>query len=495
METRELVAGGPGIGESVPSPRFRADGRSIIFGWTPDGCSCGEIREVFHGGGTWYHLYKSASARFEQLFNVSSRELKVLVRETRGGADELGVIACRVARYEPRCRTRSIWGPRRSRPTVGSSSTTAPPLRATVPTIFISSTRTAKRASHCWPKPLTIRRRFGSRTDAQCCFQAIVPVRQVSGGWTCGRDGQSIHRFWFSATWAGSHRSISPSGARSVTWRSPLLDIELVGFDGDRNVVGSPRQRPVRVVGANASPDWSADGASLIYVSERKVQGVSRSTLVIHALATGEEREMHVPVNGPLEPAWSPVGRTIVVRGPGSTDGRRGARLVDSASGQITQVFPFPGVLSFQWTRDGAAFFFTSPSAIQRADVATGRISPITLSRAAGQPDGLRCRQTIVSSLPQPAAVTGGECSRFPPQAVPRECFGNRAVIRSRPRPSGIGHQRGMHFWSPAVQQSDASWSRSRWRTVLCTPPGSCAQASPGSPSVRPAVSWPTASD
>ena len=262
METLELVPGGPGIGESLPSPRFRPDGRTIIFGWIPDGCSCGEIREVFHGG-VPRAPYTSASARFEQLFNGSSCELKVLVRETRGDADELGVVALKNGQYEPLLAA----------PVNLGSATLSADGRFVVydrpaavangaNDLYIVDTNSKER------RPLLA----GPADDTlpiwqpdgrSVLFSSDVPVRQVSGGWTCGRDEQSIHRCWFSATWAGAPLDQSERGTL-LFWRSPLLDIELVGFDAGRNVVvGSPsaasahrrRERVPRLVTRWSVPD------------------------------------------------------------------------------------------------------------------------------------------------------------------------------------------------------------------------------------------------
>lgn len=105
--------------------------------------------------------------------------------------------------------------------------------------------------------------------------------------------------------------------------------------------------------------------------------GPTTSRARYHNLRDRTEREIRVPVNGPLEPAWSPDSRFLLIRGPGALDAVRGARLVDAVTGNILAVYPYPGLHGVRWSPDGRGFFFGSNAGIHRVDAATRHTRPI----------------------------------------------------------------------------------------------------------------------
>lgn len=108
--------------------------------------------------------------------------------------------------------------------------------------------------------------------------------------------------------------------------------------------------------------------------------GTSRSVIVVHTLADGQEREIHVPVDGPLEPAWSPDGTRLLIRGPGTKDGVRGAHIVDPSAGRMTTSFEHPGTVSHQWRPDSRAYYFVNQDGIRRMDLASRRLESLPLA-------------------------------------------------------------------------------------------------------------------
>ena len=143
-------------------------------------------------------------------------------------------------------------------------------------------------------------------------------------------------------------------------------------------VSGETRMLPARVPGANTAPSWSSDGKVIAYASERRSLGPARSVIVLQSTTPGSERELTVPVNGLLEPVWSPDADRLLIRGPGTFDGVRGGRIVEISSGEVISTLPYPIGGSHQWARDGRAIYFLDPQRqIQRVDVATGRKMPI----------------------------------------------------------------------------------------------------------------------
>jgi Tol biopolymer transport system component/cytosine/adenosine deaminase-related metal-dependent hydrolase len=132
--------------------------------------------------------------------------------------------------------------------------------------------------------------------------------------------------------------TVSPDG-RQVAFRA-LNALWLADLDG--------RRAPRKIVADgyfNSDPDFSPDGTSLLYASDRS----GTADLWLHDLGTGTDRRLSELPGAQTAPRFSPDGRQIAYQ---DQDGV--AWVLDLATGQVKQVTPTlfqPGRVS--WSRDG----------------------------------------------------------------------------------------------------------------------------------------------
>ncbi len=135
-----------------------------------------------------------------------------------------------------------------------------------------------------------------------------------------------------------------------------LTDVCSVTIDPAKGKVQGPPANLARsFLGSNASPDWSPDGKSLAYVSNRREYGPNASVLVVQSLETGSQREFALPLSAMPAPRWSADGRFIAFRSAAAL-GKGEIRIVDIGTGEI--VSTYGRAADVAWTRDMSQIYF-----------------------------------------------------------------------------------------------------------------------------------------
>ena len=197
---------------------------------------------------------------------------------------------------------------------------------------------------------------------------------------------------------------LTRQGALYYCVRTGTSDVHVATLDATTGAVLSP-PAPLtsRFVGWNRSPDWSADGRSVAYASQRESPprsvGWMGGTIVVHSLASGEERQItpRLETMGSLV-RWSPDGRSFLVGGR-DTKGRQGLFTLSAKTGEATLVLRQdpPGYVQLPaWSSDGRSLFYlrTTPEASNRLRVRnlkTGEDREVfsrSTNNAALSPDG-----------------------------------------------------------------------------------------------------------
>ncbi len=114
--------------------------------------------------------------------------------------------------------------------------------------------------------------------------------------------------------------------------------------------------------GRTSQPDWSPDGRSLLYISDRgPVWAPGRAgRFTIRNVDIGSERIVNLSMRAFLWPAWSPDGRAVAVVGMGERS-PRGIYLVDPASGAASPVVlqePESAVTAMDWFPDARSLAY-----------------------------------------------------------------------------------------------------------------------------------------
>lgn len=166
-----------------------------------------------------------------------------------------------------------------------------------------------------------------------------------------------------SDLWRASGLGFTRDGAFFYGLEVGSGDVYVASIDvASGRVLTPPARASRRFLGANSAPAWSPDGQYLAYVSRRGPGPVGTgSVIVIHSLATGEERIIEPEVStyqGNL--SWSPDARFLLVAGTDRRS-RRWVFMVDVQTGATRRIAEMPsgGVLmSPSWLRDGTAIVY-----------------------------------------------------------------------------------------------------------------------------------------
>ena len=116
-----------------------------------------------------------------------------------------------------------------------------------------------------------------------------------------------------------------------------VVDIYQASLDVAKGTAVEPPKKVVaRVVGNNQSAEWSPDGQSLAYVSERQAGSPARSSYVlcIRTDQTGEEREVPLPIDSFWRMHWAADNRAVFATMADKT--RQGLYRIDIRTGEST---------------------------------------------------------------------------------------------------------------------------------------------------------------
>jgi Tol biopolymer transport system component len=232
------------------------------------------------------------------------------------------------------------------------------------------------------------------------------PARDVPFGWTpdgrhlvFGSDRTGSAGAWLVAVEGGRGAGrpllikadllrplpmgITREGALFYGVQSGHKDVYLATVDfATGRTLEPPTKAVERFVGSNFQPDWSPDGKYLAYLSRRGPVpvGATSNTLVIRAVATGEERVLTPHLNQIARPRWSPDGASILVSGADRKN-RQGLYLVSAQTGEVTplvQAEPGAYVLQPEWAPDGRTVYYLERAPAER------RLRIVALDRGSG---------------------------------------------------------------------------------------------------------------
>ena len=156
----------------------------------------------------------------------------------------------------------------------------------------------------------------GGRTEVP--FTATVEVRRAEHR----RPGPDLAATGAQEVLGIADPALSPDGRR-IAFRALNALWLLTGSERPRKIVGDGY--------FNASPDWSPDGRSLVYVSDR----AGSANLWRYDLATGASERLTDLPNAQLSPRWSPDGTRIAYQ-----DESGATWVLTLADGSVAQVAP-----------------------------------------------------------------------------------------------------------------------------------------------------------
>ena len=255
---------------------------------------------------------------------------------------------------------------------------------------------------------------------------------------------------------------ITRSGDLYLGVRARNEDVELASVDLTTGRQTAPTVRLIqRSTGDTSQPNWSPDGKSLAYVSDRG----EKDTVAVLSADTGDIREIPVPGLAYFAGlSWAPDGRAFVARGA-DLKGRNGVFRIDPRSGEVVPIFfnpprpssEYPTAEGFFWSRDGKRMYYhgnlgsiyerdlvsghervlvSAPTPTDGTLTPDGKLGPISLSPdgrwiASGRLDR-STKSTTVVLIP----VDGGTPRELLRVSLPESVLGNGSMSWT---PDGLG--------------------------------------------------------
>ncbi len=153
---------------------------------------------------------------------------------------------------------------------------------------------------------------------------------------------------------------ITTGGALYFGVRSSERDVSIATIDiASGKLIASPTRPIERYVGTNMTPDWSPDGKSLAYVSQRGFNPTNNTGMIIgiRTDSTGEVRELQPRLLYFLQISWAPDSRSLLTSGI-DVKGRSGVFRIDATTGDVTLIAETIGNAYPKWSPDGTHVYY-----------------------------------------------------------------------------------------------------------------------------------------
>jgi Tol biopolymer transport system component len=155
---------------------------------------------------------------------------------------------------------------------------------------------------------------------------------------------------------------ITRDGSLYYSLQAGITDVHIASLDPQTGKLASaPEPVTPRFIGSKSDPDWSPDGESVSYVSERGRFSPYRGNRVIaiRSLSNGKERSLTPEVSYWWTPRWSPDGSFLRIHGQ-DREGGEGLYQIDLASGTTVSVYQAKSGYLYMpaWSSDGKAAYF-----------------------------------------------------------------------------------------------------------------------------------------
>lgn len=111
-------------------------------------------------------------------------------------------------------------------------------------------------------------------------------------------------------------------------------NIYFADLDDRLKASGTPKIAIEQFLNSNWAPSWSPDGARVAYLSRRGSNPSAGAVLMIHTMATGEDREVPLRIVPADRVSWFPDGQSVLVASREQAEGRLAFFRVDLATGE-----------------------------------------------------------------------------------------------------------------------------------------------------------------
>ena len=235
----------------------------------------------------------------------------------------------------------------------------------------------------------------------------------------------------------------------------PGSNVYMVDLDDTQSPRGQPQLAIDRFLNANAAPAFSPNGELLAYHSRRGPSRSNEGTLVIHSLATKQERDVPLRDHPMVHVSWFPDSRSVLISVRDPQEDRIHYYRSDVSTGEqqllmSTHAAGIP-LARPQVSPDGTAIYFVDrvgavsrpPWMVGRFDIATRQI-------------------TELLSLPNDQSLMSFQISSDGTQIayLRSDTTGRQSLLEVMPSTGGPSRELSRHRDSGPARFSGLAWSR-----------------------------------